>query len=84
MNSILAWFKSKNFSSHAVTVVLVSLAGLITYNQQVQTFIVSTLQAHPALASDIILLAGVIAKYSHSTTQAKLPVDGTATLGLNK
>ena len=69
LDNILNWFGSKNFSSHAVFVAACSLAALITTDVQVQTFIVTTLQAHPAVASDIILLAGAIAKYSHSTSK---------------
>jgi hypothetical protein len=84
MNSIITWFKSKNITSHTVLAGAIALAVLITTDQQAQSFIVSILQAHPVAASDIILLAGVVAKYSHSTIQEKLPVDGTATLGLNK
>jgi hypothetical protein len=61
----------------------VALASLITTDPQVSDFVGTLFKAHPAVAADILLLAGVIAKYSHSTTQDK-PVDGTATLGLNK
>lgn len=85
MNGIIEWFKSKNVSSHAVLALAVALAGLITSDQQVQSFIVSALQNHPALASDIILLATILAKFSHSTKQtaAKQPVDGANHLNLN-
>jgi hypothetical protein len=85
MNSILAWIKSKNLSSHTVLIGATSLAVLISTDQQVQTLIVSTLKSHPALASDIILLATVLAKFSHSTKQAdaKPPVDGANHLNLN-
>lgn len=84
MNNIIDWFKSKNISSHTMLLAATGLATLITTDSQVSNFIVTLFQAHPAVGSDIILLAAVIAKYSHSTKQTAAPVDGTATLGLNK
>ena len=70
MNAIKAWFLSKNITAHTVAAVLVSAAILISSDQQVQQFLVDLLKAHPALAADVLLLAGIIAKYSRSSSAA--------------
>lgn len=70
MNSIIAWFKSKSISSHTVMVVLLALAGLVTTDAQVQELLKQLLAAHPAIMADVMLVAGIILKYSHSTPQS--------------
>ena len=67
---IVAWLKSKNWTTHAVLALALPAAGIITFDPQAQQLLVDLLKSHPALAADIILLAGVIAKYSHSSSQA--------------
>ena len=66
----VAWVKSKNITAHVVFVAAVSAAGIITADQQVQDFIVELFKAHPALGSEIIALAVIISKYSHSSSPA--------------
>ena len=68
--NLAAWFRSKNISSHTIAVAAVTLAGLITTDQQVRDFILSQFKAHPAIGSDIVLLAGVILKYARSSSDA--------------
>lgn len=70
MSNLLAWIKSKSITSHSIAVVLIAIATLITTDDQVQQFLVSMLQAHPAIAANIILFAGIILKYSRSTSDA--------------
>ena len=70
MNWIAAWFRSKNITAHTVALLAASAAGLITFDPQVQQFLVTLLKAHPAAATDIILLAGIVAKYSRSSSPA--------------
>src|ERR1700677_596826 len=63
-----ACFKSHTITSHTIAFAAITLAGLITTDEQVRDFLLSTLKAHPKLASDIVLLAGIILKYSRSTS----------------
>jgi hypothetical protein len=70
MNTIIAWLKSKSYLSHSVAAFAILLAGLITTDPQVRDFITTIFQAHPALGADLVLLAGIIAKYSHSSSPA--------------
>ena len=70
MNTIIAWFKSKNITAHTVAAFLLAAAGLIASDQQVQDFIVAMFKAHPALGSEIVAGALIIAKYSRSSSAA--------------
>jgi hypothetical protein len=68
--NIVAWFKSKNITAHSLAAILITAAGIVTFDPQVQQFLVDLLKAHPVLASDIILFAGIVAKYTHSSSPA--------------
>ena len=70
MNTIISWFKSKNITAHMVFGLATATAAAITFDPQVQQFLVAVLKGHPALVADILLAAGVIAKYSHSSSPA--------------
>lgn len=70
MNTIIAWFHSKSITSHSIAAGAIVLAGLITVDPQVRDFVTSLFQAHPTLGADIVLLAGLIAKYTHSSSPA--------------
>ena len=70
MKALLAWLRSKNITSHTVAVAAITLAGLITKDEQFRDFVLSLLKAHPSLGPDVVLLAGVILKYSHSSSPA--------------
>jgi hypothetical protein len=70
MNEIIAWFKSKNITAHVLAGLAITAATVITSDQQVQQFLVAVLKAHPAAAADIVLAAGIIAKYTHSSSPA--------------
>ena len=70
MNTIAAWFRSKNITTHTIAAFLLAAAGLIATDQQVQDFIVQLFKAHPALGSEIVAVALIIAKYSHSSSPA--------------
>lgn len=66
--NIATWLRSKNITSHTVAAFALSAAALITTNQQVQQFVLALFKAHPAVGADIVLLAGIILKYSHSSS----------------
>jgi hypothetical protein len=66
--TIVAWLKSKNISSHTVAALLISAAGLIVGDQQIRDFLVGALASHPKAASTIIALAGIILKYTRSSS----------------
>lgn len=68
--NFIAWLKSKNVTTHTVGALCITLAGLITLDPQVRDFLLLLFKAHPALGSDIVLLAAIIAKYSHSSSPA--------------
>jgi len=70
MNTISAWFRSKNITTHTIAIVVLSVAGFIAADPQAQALITQTLAAHPAAASEIVGLALIIAKYSHSSSPA--------------
>jgi hypothetical protein len=67
---ILAWLKSKNWTTHTVGAACISAAIYISASQQAQQFLLDLLKAHPALAADAILLATLIAKASRSSSPA--------------
>jgi hypothetical protein len=68
MNTVIAWFRSKNITSHTIAALAIAAAGLITTDQQVRDFIIQSLQAHPKIAADIVLAASIILKYSRNSS----------------
>ena len=70
MNKIASWFRSKSITSHTIAVALLSIAGVIAGDKQVQDFLVSLLAAHPGAAAEIISVAVIAAKYSRSSSPA--------------
>jgi hypothetical protein len=73
MNTILAWLKSRNITSHTITAFLVAAAGLIVGDQQVRSFLMSTFSAHPKIAAEIVAAAGIILGYSNPVGPAAAP-----------
>lgn len=70
MNSIIAWFKSKNITAHSIAVAAIAFAGLYSTDQQFRDLILSLVQNHPKISADIALVVGIILKYSHSSSPA--------------
>ena len=70
MSTIKAWFLSKNLTAHTVAVLCISAATLISTDPQVQQILVSLFREHPAALADITLLAGLIFKYTRSSSDA--------------
>jgi len=70
MNTLTAWLKSKNWSTHAIGGTLLSIAVFITSDVQAQQFLVTLLKAHPAIASQILVLAGIVVAYKRSSSAA--------------
>lgn len=70
MNPIAEWFRSHNLSSHAFAALAIGLAGVITEDEQVRSFLVGALVNHPKIASEVILAASIVVKYSRSTSPA--------------
>jgi hypothetical protein len=69
-NAIVAWFKAKSITSHTVAAAVISAATLISTDQQVRDFLISSCQAHPKIAAEIIALSGIILKYTRSSSPA--------------
>lgn len=67
MNGIIAWFKAQKISAHAIAGFGVSLAILISTDQAVRDFVLGLFHDHPKIGSEIVILAGLILKYSSST-----------------
>ena len=70
MNILIAWAKSKNWTTHTVIAAAIGLAGLIAADPAIQDWIKTTLAAHPQLASLIVLASLAVAKNSHSSSDA--------------
>ena len=68
--NIVAWFKSKNISTHVVIAGSIALAGIIATDPAIQDWIKTTLAAHPQIASLIVLASLAVAKNSHSSSAA--------------
>ena len=70
MTNLIAWFKSKGWTAHAVFAACIAAAGIIGADTQVQQFLAGLFANHPAIAAQIIALAVIIAKYTHSSSAA--------------
>lgn len=68
MNQLLAWLKTKNITSHTIAAALVAIATLISTDEQARTLLETLLIKHPTIMPDIMLLAGVILKYSRDSS----------------
>ena len=80
MNAILAWLKSKNISTHTIAVALIAAATIISSDQTVRDFILTLFKDHPIIGTDLIALAGIILKYSHSLSDAGAVANAKAIL----
>ena len=81
MNTIIAWFRSKNITAHTVAALCIAAATLITTDPQVQQILVGLFKNHPAALADITLLAGLILKYTHSSSAAGTVANAKNILG---
>ena len=70
MGMILAWIRSKNVTAHSVAAIGILIATVITSDQTVRDFVMQLFHNHPAMGTDILVLAGIILKYSHSSSAA--------------
>lgn len=70
MSIVLSWLKSKNLNAHATVAVILALAGLISGDPTVQTILANLFKNHPEQVTLIIAIAGVILRYSKSSTAA--------------
>jgi hypothetical protein len=70
VNALIAWLKSKSYLSHSVAAGAILIATLISSDLQVRNFVLEIFKAHPTLGADIIALAAIILKYSHSNSPA--------------
>jgi hypothetical protein len=74
MNAFWIWLKGKNWSTHTIAVSLGSFAAFVTADPQAQQFLISLLKTHPAIAAQVIALAGIITAYKRSSTPASTVV----------
>jgi len=68
--NIQAWFLSKNITTHTLAAFAIVAAGIIAFDPQAQTFVKQVCGAHAALATEIITLCLIVAKYSPSRSDA--------------
>ena len=61
-NWLAALAKSRNWSTHAVVVAALAIAGIIASDPALQQWIRSVFSSHPELGSGIVLIALAIAK----------------------
>jgi hypothetical protein len=80
MNSFLLWIKSKNITSHSIAAVVIGAAGLIMTDETVRNFVLGLFQKHPNIGTAIVSLAGIILKYSHSSSPASTVAQAKAVL----
>jgi hypothetical protein len=80
MQEFLSWLRSKSITSHTIAVAAIAAATLITTDQQLRDFVLELFKAHPVIGTDIIALAGIILKYSHSSSPAGTVATATAIL----
>lgn len=78
MNALWTWLKGKNWSTHAIAVTLGSVATFIVSDQQAQDFLVNIFKTHPAIATELITLAGIIVTYKRSSTAASTVAQSNA------
>ena len=67
---LAAWFKSKNITAHTIAAVAILAATAITTDETVRNFVLGFFQTHPKIGTGIITVAGIILKYSHSSSDA--------------
>src|SRR5665213_1393175 len=70
IDGLLAWLKSKNWTANTIAVAAIGVAGAITYDPQVRNFLIDLFKNHPAIMGDIIAVAGIVLKYTHSSSPA--------------
>jgi hypothetical protein len=70
MSELIAWFKSKNINSHAIAASAIALSTLVMTDETVRNFVLGLFQQHPKIGTGIVTLAGIILKYSHSSSPA--------------
>ena len=70
MSKFLAWLKSKNWTAHSVLAAAIVIAGVIKTDPQVQQILIALFAHHPAVVAQIMALAAVVLKYSHSSSAA--------------
>jgi hypothetical protein len=70
MSTLIAWLKSKNWTTHSIAAAAVFIAGLISTDAQVRNLVLSFFEKHPAIGTDVVALAAIILKYSRSSSKA--------------
>jgi hypothetical protein len=80
VEKLVAWFKARSITSHAIAAFFVAAAGLVTEDQQVRSLLVGVFSAHPKLVGEIIAVAGIILRYSNPSSPAGAVVAGKAAL----
>lgn len=67
---IAAWLRSKNISAHSIAALLTTLAFIVVSDGEVRDFILKLFATHPKIGTTIIAVAGIVFKYSHSSSPA--------------
>ena len=78
MDNFFAWLKSKNITTHTVAVAVLAVATVISTDQQVRDWVLELFKAHPVIGTNLVALAGIILKYSHSSSAAGTMVQARA------
>jgi len=68
--NLIAWFKNKSWTSHTVAAAAIAVATIISTDPMVRDFVMSLFKAHPSIGVDVIALAAIILKYTHSSSPA--------------
>lgn len=54
--------------AHAIAMFGMAVASIITTDQQARELLVAVFKNHPTLAADILVFAGIVCRYSHSSS----------------
>src|ERR1017187_9760346 len=70
IDGLLAWLKSKNWTAHSIALLAIAAAGIITEDADVRNLLIDLFKNHPAIVTQIVAVAGIVLKYSHSSSAA--------------
>lgn len=64
MNALLAWFKSRNITSHTVAVGIAGFFTLYSADQAFRDVVLKLVEHHPEIAAALAAAVGIWTKYS--------------------
>jgi len=78
MTSFITWAKGKSSMAHSIAMFGIAAACAITKDADLQKLIVSLFKDHPVIASDIVIAAAIIFRYSKSSKKQPSATEQTS------